>query len=381
MISEFIKAFIFIFIAEMGDKTQILAMTFATQYNAKKVLLGVFLGSLINHGLAILLGSYLSSFVPLNAIQIIAGFAFVGFGLWALKLDEDDENSNQNNFGPVLTVALAFFIGELGDKTQLTAMTLSTDAQFPIFILLGTVSGMIMTSGVGIFVGRKIGEKVPEIAIKLISSGVFIFFGILKLVQTVPSKYLTVINIILFIIILSAIVFLLLSRIVKEIGKQQKTLLQESAVTLYIQKHDIKEAIENVCLGDKNCGGCKGSNCLVDYAKSVLDTTEKNSEHAHIFDVSKLPERDNDKAYNENSIVEALGMTIFHLISYHHTDEERAAIDKVRGALEKIAFGEPIPFENDIKKYFYEIQKRDKRIMKKIRSCIEEMKKQQRKRE
>src|SRR5690606_22932798 len=146
--------------AEMGDKTQILAMAFATQYQVKKVLMGVFLGSLLNHGIAVALGSYLSSVIPINTIQIIAGISFVGFALWTLKNDDDDEEEgdSKGKFGPVFTVAMAFFIGELGDKTQLTAITLSVDASYPVFILLGTVSGMILTSSLGIYVGSKIGN-------------------------------------------------------------------------------------------------------------------------------------------------------------------------------------------------------------------------------
>src|SRR5665647_3803336 len=103
MIQEMLKAFILIFIAEMGDKTQILAMAFATRYPVKKVLLGIFIGVFINHGLAVILGSYISNFIPINTVQIIAGLAFVGFSLWALKTDgDDDEDEKQKyKFGPV----------------------------------------------------------------------------------------------------------------------------------------------------------------------------------------------------------------------------------------------------------------------------------------
>ena len=82
MIQELLKAFLLIFIAEMGDKTQILAMAFATQFPVRKVLLGIGLGVVLNHGLAVALGSYLSRVVPLSTVQIIAGAAFVGFALW-----------------------------------------------------------------------------------------------------------------------------------------------------------------------------------------------------------------------------------------------------------------------------------------------------------
>src|SRR5690554_2998779 len=161
MIQEMIKAFFLIFIAEMGDKTQILAMAFATRFPVRKVLLGIGLGALLNHGLAVALGSSLSRVVPLSTIQIIAGAAFIGFALWTLKPENgEEEKEPRMQFGPTATVALAFFIGELGDKTQLTAITLAADARYPLLILGGTVSGMIATGALGIFIGKKLGEKI-----------------------------------------------------------------------------------------------------------------------------------------------------------------------------------------------------------------------------
>ena len=94
MINEIIRAFMLIFIAEMGDKTQILALAFATRFPVKKVILGIGIGSFLNHGLAVLLGSYLSTLIPINMIQIVAGFAFIGFALWTLKPDEEEDDSD-----------------------------------------------------------------------------------------------------------------------------------------------------------------------------------------------------------------------------------------------------------------------------------------------
>ncbi len=95
----------------MGDKTQILAMAFATKYKVKMVLIGIFFGSLLNHGLAVVLGSYLSRFVPVSAIQMVAGFAFVVFALWTLQMDEDNDEDKKigGSLGPIMTVATAFF--------------------------------------------------------------------------------------------------------------------------------------------------------------------------------------------------------------------------------------------------------------------------------
>ncbi|WP_427339619.1 TMEM165/GDT1 family protein [Caloranaerobacter sp. DY30410] len=213
MITEFIRALFLIFMAEMGDKTQILAMSFATQFSVKSVLFGVFIGSFLNHGLAVILGTCLSSIIPVNFIQVLAGFLFIGFALWTLY-DEDEENESgrKSRFGPVLTVALAFFIGELGDKTQLTAITLSIDARYPFFILLGTVTGMVLTSVLGIYVGSKLADKISEFTLRIVSAAIFMFFGVSKLYSTLPKNFLTLSNVLIFILLIATSTYMILKK-------------------------------------------------------------------------------------------------------------------------------------------------------------------------
>lgn len=216
MIKELIRAFLLIFIAEMGDKTQIIAMTFASQYKVKDVIKGVVIGVVLNHGIAIILGRFISTIMPLNTIQIVAGIMFVIFGLMILKDEKTDELNGNKNLGPIVTVSLAFFIGELGDKTQLTAMTLSTEASYPIIILIGTTLGMVATSGVGIFIGSRISEKIPDITIKIASSIIFIAFGSLKLLNTLPKDYINKFNIIIYLFIVFVIEFLLIKKLLSK---------------------------------------------------------------------------------------------------------------------------------------------------------------------
>lgn len=104
--SELIKALLLVVVAEMGDKTQLLAMAMASKYKAKQVMLGVLLATILNHGLAVIVGSYITSLIPLDTIQIVAGFCFILFGLWTLrgdKLDEDDKKKKK--FGPALSIS------------------------------------------------------------------------------------------------------------------------------------------------------------------------------------------------------------------------------------------------------------------------------------
>lgn len=186
MLQDFFKALSLIFFAEMGDKTQILAMAFATRFMVKDIVLGVALGAGLNHMIAIILGTILSKFISIDFLQIAAGIVFVTFALLSLSCDGDDEDEeNKKQLSPILTVAFAFFMGELGDKTQISALTLSLDSNFPLFILLGTTSGMVLTSLLGIFVGNKIGEKIPEFQLKIVAFIIFLIFGIQKISSSI----------------------------------------------------------------------------------------------------------------------------------------------------------------------------------------------------
>ena len=210
MVREYVQAALLIFAAEMGDKTQLLAMAFALQFTIGQVLGGVALGSLLNHGLAVALGAYVSHVVPLELIRLIAACGFLAFGLWTLANGGEEDSIHTPSQGhPVLVVALAFFIGELGDKTQLSAIALSSNAVYHWAILAGTVTGMILTSLVGIFVGIKLGEKVPEATLKLISGLVFIGFGVIGLWRAAPQQYLTPSNVTLLAVALGALVLIL----------------------------------------------------------------------------------------------------------------------------------------------------------------------------
>ena len=167
-------------LAEMGDKTQLLAMAFAAKYKAGKVMIGVFIATVLNHALAVLVGSLI---VQMEGVQVwirgIAALSFIFFGLWTIRGDKlEGEAEKKTRFGPVITVAIAFFIAEMGDKTQLATVSLAT--QFPgsaVWVLAGTTTGMLIADGIGIVVGVVLSKKIPEHIVKLISAGVFIVFG------------------------------------------------------------------------------------------------------------------------------------------------------------------------------------------------------------
>jgi len=178
-------------LAEMGDKTQLLAMAFATKYKASKVLIGVFLATVLNHALAVAVGNYITQFESAQVwIQGIASLSFIFFGLWTIRGDKlEGEENRTTKFGAIATVALAFFIAEMGDKTQLATIALATKFPAdPIGILMGTTTGMLIADGIGIIVGVVLCKKIPERTIKLISAGVFILFGFVGSYQVAAEQ-------------------------------------------------------------------------------------------------------------------------------------------------------------------------------------------------
>lgn len=180
----FSTAFVMVVLAEMGDKTQLLAMAFATRYPWKKVMLGVFLATVLNHLVAIWAGIYLNSFIPKDTVEIVASIAFIVFGLWILKDDKLGEEKNNSRFGAVMTVAIAFFLAEMGDKTQLATVALSAQIGGGwLEILAGTTFGMMVADGLGILCGTALYKYVPDRIIKKFASAVFILFGIVGLLD------------------------------------------------------------------------------------------------------------------------------------------------------------------------------------------------------
>lgn len=359
MIQELIKAFFIIFVAEMGDKTQILAMAFATKYPVKKVLFGIFLGSLLNHSLAVILGSYISNFIPINTIQIVAGFAFVAFALWTLKSEEEDEEEEKqkNKFGPVLTVAIAFFIGELGDKTQLTAITLATDAVYPVFILGGTVLGMIVTGGLGIIIGKTLGDRIPEVAIKLIAAAVFMFFGVTKLYQTVPSQYLSVQNMMIFAIIITVAVIYLLRPMIINRRQGKESALVKSSRRLHDYYQQVEKNIEQICLGLEDCGECMGDNCIVGHTKTLVKCGLDERAIA-IQDALEVKRQALRNDYNREKVLESLKMTL-DIIKENPKDSQYENIHEIRKNLETMLFGESIEQLEDWNEYTKQLKRID----------------------
>jgi putative Ca2+/H+ antiporter (TMEM165/GDT1 family) len=180
MLTAFLIALAFVFAAEMGDKTQLVALAFATRFKTSIVLTGVFGATILVHLFSVFIGEAASFVIPIFWIKIIAGVAFILFGLWTLRGDklEDEEKLTKSRFGPLLTVAITFFIAELGDKTMLMTITIASEQQQFVAVWLGSTVGMVIADGIAIVVGKLLGKKLPENFLKYGTATIFFLSGL-----------------------------------------------------------------------------------------------------------------------------------------------------------------------------------------------------------
>lgn len=207
--ASFIKALLLVVVAEMGDKTQLLAMAMASKYKVKHVMMGVLIATVLNHAMAVAVGSYLGNVIPMNIVKIVAAVSFLAFGLWTIRGDKlDEEDEKKVKFGPIVTVAIAFFMAEMGDKTQLMTVSIAAENSSPILILLGTTAGMLVADGIGVVGGAWMCKHVPESYIKWIAGIIFMFFGTLTLYNGLPATFLSPVYIILFLAVMGLLIYL-----------------------------------------------------------------------------------------------------------------------------------------------------------------------------
>ena len=179
-----------IFVAELGDKSQLMALTFATRFRALPVLIGITIATAIVHAVSVAVGYGLGAALPTGWIALIAAIAFLAFGAWTLRgdtLTEEERNkAEKTTKSAIFAASVAFFLAELGDKTMLATITLAT--QYGWFgTWLGSTVGMVAADALAIVVGRQLGRHLPEKAIKYGAAALFAIFGIWLLVEAVSE--------------------------------------------------------------------------------------------------------------------------------------------------------------------------------------------------
>lgn len=190
-------AFLLVFISELGDKTQLLVLSFSSKLKSSTILLGVALGSLFSHGIAILFGSsigLLENELIHNILQFITYFSFIIFGILSFLPEKDKcENNKKDNIliklskigiGYILIIAISIAVGELGDKTFLASIGLGISYPHQkLFLILGAILGMVLSDMIAILFGRFLSSKIPEKTISRLSGILFIVFGIIGFIK------------------------------------------------------------------------------------------------------------------------------------------------------------------------------------------------------
>jgi putative Ca2+/H+ antiporter (TMEM165/GDT1 family) len=181
----FMISFFMITMAELGDKTQLLALGFATKYPVIKVLGAVSLATSILMALAVLLGGAINRIIPEYYLQLFIGIIFIFFGVWTIFGKEKVEDNAKAGRNPFWIVFSAFFLAELGDKTQLATFALTAEYGKPFQVWFGATLGMIGVNAVAVLFGSWIKRYLTDEHIKWIGAAVFIIFGIWTLVSLI----------------------------------------------------------------------------------------------------------------------------------------------------------------------------------------------------
>lgn len=176
-----------IFIAEMGDKTQLVAMSLATRYRALTVVLGITAATAVVHLASVLIAELLGTTLPTDWLTLAAGAAFLIFGLWTLRGDEmsdkDEERAASRRIrSGFLTVFVVFLVAELGDKTMLATIAIGTQHHW-LAVWIGSTLGMVAADAIAIALGAVLGKKLPERAVRIGAAVLFFAAGAAMLGQ------------------------------------------------------------------------------------------------------------------------------------------------------------------------------------------------------
>ena len=187
--SGFLLSTALIFVAELGDKSQLVALWFATKYRWWIVLAGVTLATLVVHLASVAAGRVLDNLIPEDVLLVVVGLSFFWFAWWSLRgdtLEDDDTKIRRSGIGALGVVAVAFFISELGDKTQLATVSIAGREPSFVGVWLGSTLGMVLADALAIGIGLAAGKQLPAQLIGRIAAVLFVIFGVI----TIASAFL-----------------------------------------------------------------------------------------------------------------------------------------------------------------------------------------------
>ncbi len=171
-------------LAEIGDKTQLLAFILAARFKKPlPIILGILAATVINHGLAGALGAWITSSISPEALRWVLGASFIGMAIWTMIPDKIEEEETQvaQRFGIFGATFITFFLAEMGDKTQIATVAMAAHYSAPLMVVIGTTLGMLIADVPAVFAGDKLANKIPMKLVHSIAAAVFAALGIATL--------------------------------------------------------------------------------------------------------------------------------------------------------------------------------------------------------
>ena len=171
-------------LAEIGDKTQLLAFVLAARFKKPvPIILGILAATIVNHGLAGALGAWITASVSPDILRWGLGLSFVAMAVWTLIPDEIEEDETQvaRKLGVFGATLVTFFLAEMGDKTQIATVALAAHYATPLLVVCGTTLGMLIADVPAVFVGDKLASKIPMKLVHAIAAGIFAVLGVATL--------------------------------------------------------------------------------------------------------------------------------------------------------------------------------------------------------
>ncbi len=173
-------------LAEIGDKTQLLAFILAARFKKPfPIIVGILCATLINHGLAGALGTWITSVMSPEIMRWALGLSFIGMAIWTMIPDKIEEEETQiaQRLGVFGATFITFFLAEMGDKTQIATIALAAHYAAPLMVVAGTTLGMLIADVPAVFIGNKFAEKIPMKLVHAIAASIFAVMGLLTLFQ------------------------------------------------------------------------------------------------------------------------------------------------------------------------------------------------------
>jgi putative Ca2+/H+ antiporter (TMEM165/GDT1 family) len=171
-------------LAEIGDKTQLLAFILAARFKKPlPIILGILVATLVNHGLAGALGAWITSALSPQVLRWVLGLSFIGMAVWTLIPDKIEEEETQvaQRLGVFGATLVTFFLAEMGDKTQIATVALAAHYAAPLMVVVGTTLGMLVADVPAVFVGNRFAAKIPMKLVHSIAAAIFALMGVLTL--------------------------------------------------------------------------------------------------------------------------------------------------------------------------------------------------------